>query len=289
MKLAWPLTPKSRAPSQATSAEPCHKSSPFQAPLPVQNVRLFLCFQRFLCCRTDCRRYDQGDPRAAQAATDTLKQLTAATKGLKAPKKKVKGASATPRKTSDGQRKWQAFQKFVWAMLKEDNPTTAFKEAMKAAGPRWEKGEPNSSDDKEAFEAWLLENPIPSAEEAAEARTVKAKEAEEVKAQKKAERDAKKAETTKAKATKAKAAKAAPKKKAAASDSESESESEAETAAAAAKPKTPAKKVPTAKAAPGAPKKAAPAPKKKAAAAAAAASDSESGSGSGSGSGSDSD
>ena len=222
-----------------------------------------------------------------KAAADHLKQLAAATKGLKAPKKKA--ASSAPRKPSDGMLKWQAFQKFVWSQLKEDNPAAPFKEAMKTAGERWEKGEPISSKDKRRFTAWLEENPIPTAEEALVAAAEKKAAAEQEKEEKKAAREAEKARKAK---EKAKTAKSKPKAKAAADSSDSESDSEAE--APKPKPKAkakaaPAKKVAKAAAASSdseseaeAPKpkpkaKAAPAKKAaKAAAAAAASSDSES-------------
>ena len=142
-----------------------------------------------------------------KAASDLLKQVAAAAKGLKAPKQKAAAGEKKPRKTSDGQRKWQAFQKFIWDELKEENPAVAFKEAMQAAGPRWAAGNPATEEDQAAFEAWLEANPIPSAEEAAEAKEAKAAEAAAEKEQKKAERDAAKAE----KAAATKAAKAAAK------------------------------------------------------------------------------
>jgi hypothetical protein len=172
-----------------------------------------------------------------KAASDLLKQLAAATKGLKAPKKKA--ASAAPRKSSEGMRKWQAFQKFVWDQLKEDNPAAPFKEAMKTAGARWEKGEPISSKDKRRFAAWLEEHPIPTAEEALEAAAAKKAAAEKEKAEKKAKREAEKAAKAKEKAKAAKAKPAAkPKAKAAdSSDSESEEEAPKPKAKAAAKAK----------------------------------------------------
>ena len=58
-------------------------------------------------------------------------------------------------KTSDRQRRWQAFQKFIWDDLKTKNPAVPFKEAMQAAGPRWAAGNPISEEDQAAFEAWL--------------------------------------------------------------------------------------------------------------------------------------
>jgi hypothetical protein len=186
-------------------------------------------------------------------AEGLLKEAAKAAKGVKVAKKKPAGEKKA-RKVSEGQLKWRAFQKFVWAEMKEENPATPFKEAMKAAGPRWNKGEPEE-DDSTRFEEWLEENPIPSPEEAMAEREEKL-EAE------KAEKERKKEEREDAKATKAKAAKAAkaaPKtpakptkpaataapKKAAKAAVTSDSESEEE------KPKKPTK------AAPKAPKKAA--------------------------------
>jgi hypothetical protein len=198
-----------------------------------------------------------------KAASDLLKQVAAATKGLKAPKKKAASGEKKPRKTSDGQRRWQAFQKFIWDELKAENPAVPFKEAMQAAGPRWTAGSPNTEEDQAAFEAWLEENPIPSAEEAAEAKEAKAAEAAAEKERKKAEREAAKAE----KAAATKAAKAAAKDAVAKPVKTVAAPAKASPAAAAAKavakaaPKptagatTPAKKPATA-AAPAAPKKA---------------------------------
>lgn len=151
-----------------------------------------------------------------KAAADLLKQAAAAAKGAKAPRKKAAGAAGEkkPRKTSDGQRRWQHFQKFVWEQLKEENAAVPFKEAMSAAGSRWEKGNPISEEDQAAFEAYCEENPIPTAEEQAEAKMAKDAATAEAKAAKKAEREAPKAPKT-AKATPA-AATAAAKPKAAA-------------------------------------------------------------------------
>ncbi len=173
-----------------------------------------------------------------------LKEAAKAAKGVKVKSKKPAGEKK-PRKISEGQLKWRAFQKFVWDELKEENPATPFKEAMKAAGPRWNKGTPEE-DDAARFEAWLEENPLPSPEEAMEERASKLEE-------EKMEKEAKKAAREKAKADKAK---------------EKAKATKAEKPAAAAKTATPAKAAPAKK----------PAPTKKPAAkkAAAAASDSES-------------
>ena len=214
-----------------------------------------------------------------KAASDLLKQVAAAAKGLKAPKKKAVDGEKKPRKTSDGQRRWQAFQKFIWDDLKAENPAVPFKAAMQAAGPRWAAGNPISEEDQAAFEAWLEANPIPSVEEAAEAKEAKAAEAAAEKERKKAEREAAKAE--KAAATKAakaaakdatakdataKPAKAAVAKAAVAKPAKGATAKASPAAAAAsaiakaapkpAAPATPAKKAASAAPAPGAPKKA---------------------------------
>jgi hypothetical protein len=162
-----------------------------------------------------------------------LKEAAKAAKGVKVKTKKPAGEKK-PRKISEGQLKWQAFQKFIWDELKEENPATPFKEAMKAAGPRWSKGAPADEDDAARFEAWLEDHPIPTPEEAMEARTSKLEDEKDEKERKKAERE--KAKATKTKEKKAPAAKPAPAKKpaakkpaakkaaAAVSDSDSDSE-----------------------------------------------------------------
>ena len=192
-----------------------------------------------------------------KAASDLLKQVAGAAKGLKAPKKKADSGEKKPRKTSDGQRRWQAFQKFIWDELKTENPAVPFKEAMKAAGPRWAAGNPISEEDQAAFEAWLEENPIPSAEEAAEAKEAKAADAAAEKERKKAEREAEKAEkaaaTKAAKAEKVKATKAAAPAKA--SPAAAAAKAVEKAAPKPVAPTTPAKK-PAAAAASAAPKKA---------------------------------
>jgi len=134
-----------------------------------------------------------------------LKEAAKAAKGVKVKTKKPAG-ERKPRKISEGQLKWQAFQKYVWAEMKEENPATAFKEAMKAAGPRWSKGAPADEDDAARFEQWLEENPIPSPEEAMEARTAKLEEEKEEKERKKEEREKAKAEKKKVAKPAAKAA-----------------------------------------------------------------------------------
>lgn len=151
-------------------------------------------------------------------AETLLKEAAKAAKGVKVKTKKPAG-ERKPRKISEGQLKWQAFQKYVWAELKEENPATAFKEAMKAAGPRWSKGAPADEDDAARFEAWLEENPLQTPEEAMEARAAKLEEEKEEKERKKAEREKAKADKKKGAAkaaakpaSKAKAAPAATKK-----------------------------------------------------------------------------
>ena len=166
-----------------------------------------------------------------------LKEAAKAAKSVKVKTKKPAGEKKA-RKISEGQLKWRAFQKFVWEELKEENPATPFKEAMKAAGPRWNKGVPEE-DDAIRFEAWLEANPLPTPEEAMEERTSKLEEEKQEKERKKGEREAAKTKGKKAPAAAAAAAAAAPAKKApakpapkkapakkaaAASDSESDSE-----------------------------------------------------------------
>lgn len=162
---------------------------------------------------------------------ELTKRITKLSKGAKVKSSKKKSASTTPRKSSDGQRRWRHFQKFIWEQLKEDNAAAPFKDAMKEAGTRWDKSNPITEEDKEAFEAWCEENPVPTAEEAAAA-----------KEEKDAEAAAKKQEAKEKRAA-AKATKAAPKKKAGGAAAAAASESEAE------KPAKPAKKAPSKKAA----------------------------------------
>ena len=180
-------------------------------------------------------------------ADDLMKQAEKLAKKAKVKTPKAAGEKK-PRKTSEGQRKWQSFQKFVWDELKEENPAAPYKEAMQAAGPRWTGGEPVSQKDKDAFEAWLAANPIPSEEARAAAK-------EEKTAATKAARDAKKAEKTASKKAAAASKKAGGAASAAATDAETsavESASEAEpvskkgkaTAAAAAATPAAAKKAP---------------------------------------------
>lgn len=169
-----------------------------------------------------------------KAAADLLKQVSVAAKGMKAPRKKAADGDKKPRKTSDGQRRWQHFQKFVWAELREENAAAPFKEAMSVAGTRWDKGNPITEEDQAAFEAYCEENPIPTAEEAADAKAEKEVAALEAKEAKKAEREAEKARKVKEKT--ATRAAAAPKAKATPATA-------AKAAVAAAAPKPAAKPV----------------------------------------------
>jgi hypothetical protein len=162
-------------------------------------------------------------------ADELLKQAEKLAKKTKVKTPKAAGEKK-PRKTSEGQRRWQAFQKFVWDQLKEENPAAPYKEAMQAAGPRWSSGEAVSQEDKDAFEAWLEENPIPTEEERAAAK-------EEKTSATKAARDAKKAE----KKTPAAAKKAPAAKKAAAAAAAATTDAETSAASASEAEPTPKK------------------------------------------------
>ncbi len=87
------------------------------------------------------------------------KKADALLKRIEKMAKKVKVKSGVkekkPRKSSEGQVRWQQFQKFVWDELKGENAAAPYKEAMRAAGPRWSAGEPVSEEDKVAFREWL--------------------------------------------------------------------------------------------------------------------------------------
>jgi hypothetical protein len=117
-----------------------------------------------------------------------MRQITESSKGMKAPARKASSAAAAPRKPSDGQRRWQAFQKFFHAKLQKTNPNVTFKNAMAAAGPFWSAGKP-TEEYAEEFEKYLEENPILSAENELAARTSKANEAKQLKALKKLGRE----------------------------------------------------------------------------------------------------
>ena len=94
-----------------------------------------------------------------------LKDAEKMSKKMKVKVRKPAGEKK-PRKMSDGQLRWQAFQKFVWAEMKKENPTTIYKEAMRTAG-EWKKDGYLNEDSKSLakFEAWLKENPIPTEEQ----------------------------------------------------------------------------------------------------------------------------
>ncbi len=84
------------------------------------------------------------------------REIAKATKGFKQPQ---------PRKASDSQRRWQAFQHFIHAKLQKNNPNAPFKNAMNASGQLWEAGNPKTKEMAAEFEEYLKEHPIPSAEE----------------------------------------------------------------------------------------------------------------------------
>ena len=99
-----------------------------------------------------------------------LKEAEKMSKKVKVRARKPAGEKK-PRKMSEGQLRWQAFQKFVWAEMKKENPTTIYKEAMRTAGEWKKEGYLNESSKSLAkFEAWLKENPIPTEEERQEAK-----------------------------------------------------------------------------------------------------------------------
>ncbi len=143
--------------------------------------------------------------KVAKKQQELTKRIASMTKGMKPrAKKAATGEKKAPRKSSDGQRRWRHFQKFVWAQLKEENAAAPFKDAMAEAGTRWDKGNPITEEDQAAFEAWCEENPVPTAEEAAAAKEEKDAEAAAKKQAAKEKREAAKAE--KAAATKEKKA-----------------------------------------------------------------------------------
>ncbi len=174
-----------------------------------------------------------------------LKEAEKMSKKVKVRARKPAGEKK-PRKMSEGQLRWQAFQKFVWAEMKKENPTTIYKEAMRTAGEWKKEGYLNEGSKSLAkFEAWLKENPIPTEEERQEAKQKAA------------------AAKTKSKARSAESAAAA--EEAAVSDAVTSTpakKGKAVAAGAVANPETP-KKAPIAAAQPPpAPKKAAGRPKK---------------------------
>ena len=135
-------------------------------------------------------------------ADELLKQTEKMMKKVKvkAPKS---AADRKPRKASEGQKRWQAFQKYTWDQLKDENPTTPYKEAMRVAGERKREGYLNEGSKTLAkFETWLKANPIPSDEERA---TAKAAKDAAVKAARDAKKNAKKTAAKKQSASSAKA------------------------------------------------------------------------------------
>ena len=161
-------------------------------------------------------------------ADELLKQTEKMMKKVKvkAPKS---AADRKPRKASEGQKRWRAFQSYIWEQLKADNPTTPYKEAMRVAGERKREGHLNEGSKTLAkFETWLKANPIPSDEERAAAKAAKDAAA-------KAARDAKKA----AKKTAAKKQSALASKAAAAAETDAgTTDAEAAPAKANAAPKS---------------------------------------------------
>ncbi len=94
-----------------------------------------------------------------------LKEAEKMSKKVKVKARKPAGEKK-PRKMSEGQLRWQAFQKFVWAEMKKENPTTIYKEAMRTAGEWKKEGYLNEGSKSLAkFETWLKENPIPTEEQ----------------------------------------------------------------------------------------------------------------------------
>ncbi len=170
-----------------------------------------------------------------------LKEAEKMSKKVKVRARKPAGEKK-PRKMSEGQLRWQAFQKFVWAEMKKENPTTIYKEAMRTAGEWKKEGYLNEGSKSLAkFEAWLKENPIPTEEERQEAKQKAA------------------AAKTKTKARSAESAAAA--EEAAVSDAAPASATPAKKGKATA-PETPKKAPVVAAQPPPAPKKAASRPKK---------------------------
>jgi hypothetical protein len=129
----------------------------------------------------------------AASSRELLESVSRSAKGMKTPRRKAVDERKV-RKISDGQRRWQAFQKFIWEKLKERNKDAPFKAAMSASGPKWDKsGNPIDEAEKAEFEEWLKTNPIPTAENALEARQAKHNAASSAKEVKKDEREAAKA------------------------------------------------------------------------------------------------
>jgi hypothetical protein len=136
-------------------------------------------------------------------ADELLKQTEKMMKKVKV-KVPKSAADRKPRKASEGQKRWRAFQSYIWELLKADNPTTPYKEAMRVAGERKREGYlDDGSKTLTKFETWLKANPIPSDEERAAA---KAKKDAAVKAARDAKKNAKKTSAKKQSASAAKAA-----------------------------------------------------------------------------------
>ncbi len=139
-------------------------------------------------------------------ADELLKQTEKMLKKVKV-KTPKSAADRKPRKASEGQKRWRAFQSYIWELLKADNPTTPYKEAMRVAGERKREGYlADGSKTLAKFETWLKANPIPSDEERAAA---KAKKDAAAKAAREAKKNAKKTAAKKQSASAAKAAEAA--------------------------------------------------------------------------------
>jgi hypothetical protein len=86
--------------------------------------------------------------------------------------KASKKATAPIRAPTANMQRWRSFQKFIWQQMKVVSVAVSYKEAMKEAGHRWENGQPISTKDKLAFEAFLdssePSSPNPSSEDEGE-------------------------------------------------------------------------------------------------------------------------
>jgi hypothetical protein len=121
---------------------------------------------------------------------ELLEQVARSAKGMKTARRKSEETTPVPRKTSDGQRRWQAFQKFILGKMQKNDPNTPFKAAMSASAYKWAAGNPIDEAEKAEFEEWLKTNPIPTAENALHAHQEKLSAAASAKEVKKAEREA---------------------------------------------------------------------------------------------------
>ncbi len=189
------------------------------------------------------------------SARASMKELDEVLKQAEKMAKKVKVKPAKsakdkkPRKVSEGQKRWQAFQKYVWDQLKQANPATPYKEAMRVAGERKREGHLDAGSKHLAkFETWLKANPLPTEEEREKAKADKAAAVKAARETKKAQK--KKSEDkaavisgtdTEAEPAAATAKQAASKKKGAAAAAEA-SESEASVPAAKKAPAAGSKK-----------------------------------------------